>query len=74
MTDAELKVELLGTDIIVTMPGTRFSVTYRKFANARQLSSDFIRDDRDAPIKRAVFLARAWRLANDKARELGWIV
>jgi hypothetical protein len=26
------------------------------------------------PIKRAEFLTFAWKLANDKARELGWIV
>ena len=27
-----------------------------------------------ALITRVEFLARAWKLANDKARELGWIV
>ena len=26
-----------------------------------------------APMTQAEFLARAWRVANDKARELGWI-
>jgi hypothetical protein len=26
------------------------------------------------PITQAEFLERAWKLANDKARELGWIV
>jgi hypothetical protein len=36
--------------------------------------SDLMLDDRDAPITRAEFLARAWKAANDKARELGWIV
>jgi len=25
-------------------------------------------------MKQSEFLAKAWRLANDKARELGWIV
>jgi len=31
-------------------------------------------DDLRFPMTAAEFLAQAWRLANDKARELGWIV
>ena len=31
-------------------------------------------EDHDAPMTQAEFHGRAWRLANDKARELGWIV
>ena len=31
------------------------------------------KDDPRAELTQAEFLARAWRLANDKARELGWI-
>ena len=31
-------------------------------------------DDGRVPLAQAEFLARAWKLANDKARELGWIV
>jgi hypothetical protein len=30
--------------------------------------------DKTAGIAQTDFLARAWRVANDKARELGWIV
>jgi hypothetical protein len=61
-----------GDTIVVTMPGTRFSVTYRMLEDPQR--SDLMLDDRDAPITRAEFLARAWKAANDKARELGWIV
>jgi hypothetical protein len=32
------------------------------------------REDQDAPMTQAEFHARAWKAANDKARELGWIV
>jgi hypothetical protein len=30
-------------------------------------------EDHDAPMTQAEFHGRAWRLANHKARELGWI-
>ena len=70
-----LVVEVLGDAIVVTMPGTSFSVTYRKPADSPDLiASDFVHP---RPVKmgeRADFLARSWRIANDKARELGWIV
>jgi hypothetical protein len=52
-------VVLEADTIIVTMPGTRYSISYRKL---------------NAGIREVDFLARAWRIANDKARELGWIV
>jgi len=32
------------------------------------------RDDPRAPMTLSEFLAEAWKLANDKARERGWIV
>jgi hypothetical protein len=33
-----------------------------------------MQEDDDAPITRSEFLVRAWRIAKDKARELGRIV
>lgn len=68
------RVEVVDDDIIVTMPGTNFHVTYRKGPDAGLIASDFMSDDRDAPISRAEFLAMALRIANAKARELGWSV
>ena len=78
MTDAwgTLNVEVRGRDIVITMPATTYTVTYRKEPNSHGLlASNFTRkDDGRVPVTSAQFLARAWRLANDKARELGWIV
>ena len=71
----ELDVHLAVEDnaIIVTLPGTSFCVAYRKGAEPWLLASD-IRDDPNSPISRFTFRARAWTAANDKTRELGWIV
>jgi hypothetical protein len=38
------------------------------------MQSDYMGDDKDAPISRNEFQAQAWHAANTKARELGWIV
>jgi hypothetical protein len=35
---------------------------------------DYFQDQQNGPITRAEFLARALEAANEKARELGWIV
>jgi len=61
------------TDYCMTMPGTRYSITYRKGAEPWLLASDGY-DDSDFPSRKHTFRARAWTAANDKARELGWIV
>jgi len=51
-------------------------VTYYKPANSPQLLAKRFpgKDDPHARLTHAEFLARAWKLANDKARELGWTV
>ena len=54
----------------MTMPGTRYSITYRKGAEPWLLASDGY-DDSDFPSRKHTFRARAWTAANDKARELG---
>ena len=69
-----LIAELEGSDIIVTMPETIFMVAYRMRDDVPELAAHFVQDDEDGPISRGQFLARSWRVANDKARELGWIV
>jgi hypothetical protein len=69
-----LHVEVLGDAIVVTMPGTSFSVTYRKSADSPSLIASDSMYPRVKMDKRADFLARSCRIANDKARELGWIV
>ena len=75
MTHPLLRLETQGSDIVITLPGTSYQVTFRKLADYPGISASHnIQDERDAPITRAEFLALAWRVANDKARELGWIV
>ena len=75
MTGADLRVEVRDQDIIVTMPETSFRVVYRKPNRGSQLVTklDYFQHDQKGPITRAEFIAKALKLANDKARELGWI-
>jgi hypothetical protein len=72
----ELRIEVMGDEIMVILPATSYGITYYKPANSPQLlAKDFrSKSDSRAPITYAEFLARAWQAANDKARELGWIV
>ena len=71
-----LKLEVLDDEIIVTLPYTHYTVTYYKPAKSPQLLAKRFagKDDPHAPMTHADFLARAWKLANAKARELRWIV
>ena len=68
-----LHVEVEHDTIIVTLPGTSLRVIYRKTKSLQLVTVD-LRGDKDAGIPLADFLARAWPVANDKARELGWTV
>jgi hypothetical protein len=69
-------VEVQNDYIVVRVTGTSYAVTYHKPASSPQLlAKNFpVRDDHRAPMRVAEFLAGAWQLANDKARELRWIV
>ena len=69
-----LHIEVEHDSIIVTLPGTTFHVIYRKSNGAPGLVRFALQADKSAGISQANFLARARRVANDKARELGWIV
>ena len=68
------RVEVEDDGIVVTLPGTNLRVIYRKPDQSLGLVASDFRGDRGAGISLADFLARAWRIANDKARELGWIM
>jgi hypothetical protein len=74
--DPELRVQVVDDEIIVTLLGTRYSVTYYRPKNSPGLLAKRISDSDDPriPMRVSEFLASAWKLANDKARELGWIV
>jgi hypothetical protein len=78
MTDqwGRLRVDIVDDEILVSLPGTSYSVLYFKREGSPQLSARHIpmMDDLRTPLKLSEFLSRAWREANAKARELGWIV
>jgi hypothetical protein len=71
-----LTVDVLGADIVVTMPGTSCRVVYTKTEDNKLVASTF-----SAPkvpggkrgITFAKFLGLAWTAANAKAKEIGWI-
>jgi hypothetical protein len=73
---AGLRVEVRGGDIVVTLPGTSYRAVYHKPADKPGLmaTSRSGRWAQGTPITQAEFHARAWRAANIKARELGWVV
>ena len=70
---AGLIVEMIDDQIIVIMPGTYLLAAYRKSENAASLVARFVQDDRHAAIPRSEFVARSWKLALAKAKQLGWI-
>ena len=72
----DLHVEVRGLDIIVTMPGTTHRVTFQRAADGRQLipKPEHVPVQKEDEISREAFIAYAWVVATDKARELGWIV
>ena len=74
MTDLELEVQ--DGNITICLPGSSYSVTYYKPKKSPQLLAKYIVGDDNprAAMAHSEFLAAAWRLANHKARELGWIV
>ena len=70
-----LRVAVLGSEIVITAPNTDYVMTYHKPANSPQLlARSFPRkEDRRVSMSLADFLTAAYKLANDKARDLGWI-
>jgi hypothetical protein len=70
-----LRAAVQGSEIVVTASNTDYVMTYHKPANSPQLlAKSFPRkEDRRVSMSLADFLTAACKLANDKARELGWI-
>lgn len=71
----ELEVHVVEQDIIVNLPGTRFTITFHMAPDSRTLTEKpaWTRGDEETTIPFQVFRARAWVAAKEKARELGWI-
>ncbi len=74
--DPKFSLLVSDNDILVTLQGTYYAVTYFKRRGSPGLfAKDIVhQDDPRIPMTSAEFLAGAWKLANDKARKLGWIV
>jgi hypothetical protein len=74
--DPKFDVWVSDNDIVITLSGTNYSVTYFKRKGSPGLfAKDMVHeDDPRIPMTSAEFLAGAWKLANDKARQLGRIV
>jgi len=72
----KVAVRVAGDVLVVTMPGTTFSITYEKTEDNRLVASSFRARkalDETRKVSFPKFLGLAWTAANAKARELGWI-
>ena len=76
MSEQNLRVQVVDDNIVVTLPGYSYSVAYYKPDRSPGLLVKYsvTKNDLRLFMTGAQFLAKAWKLANDKARELGWIV
>ena len=76
MIALQLHTEVRGGSIIVTLPGSSYSVTYCMSLKGRHLHARSLptQNDRDADMTIEEFVTAAWQLAHIRARELGWIV
>ena len=70
-----LRIEVVDDEIVVSLPQVAIFMTYYKPDKSPQLLAKRITEKYDprTPMTVSEFLAKAWKLANDKARELGWI-
>jgi hypothetical protein len=75
-TRSKIAVEVLDDEILVTMPGTSFSIVYERTKDNQLIASYFSGrkvQDEENKISFPRFLSLAWTAANEKAREIGWI-
>jgi hypothetical protein len=49
MANPVFRVELRDGEIVITMPGTNYKVTFRKLADALRAATHELRSDLDAP-------------------------
>ena len=70
-----LRIEVVDDEIVVSLPKSQLSVTYYKPDKSPRLLAKRMTEKYDprTPMTMSEFLAKACKLANDKARELGWI-
>ena len=69
----KIVVEVAGSEILVTMPGTSLSVDEKTDDNQLIANSFSARKDEKRKVSLPKFLALAWTAANEKAKQIGWI-
>jgi hypothetical protein len=69
-----LCVRVFADEIVISLPGSHYAITYCKHESSEQLDAKHIpgSDDLLIPVTVAEFLAKASKLAHEKATELGW--
>ena len=72
-SEVGLGVTIRDETITITLPETWFTVSYRKLADLTDLVATSVVNDEEVAMRKADFLVRASRIANNKARALGWI-
>ena len=72
MTHSNLKIDVQDPYIQVAMRGTCLRAKYRK-QDAPWLAPEEYVEDPDATIAFSEFRRLAWEVANEAARQLGWI-
>ena len=72
MTHSNLRVEVHDPYILVAMRGTCLTARYRK-QDAPWLAPEEYEEDPEATITSSEFRTLAWEVANEAARQLGWI-
>ena len=64
----DLDCRVSGKEIVITSPGSACVAVYHR------IEGEPCRKTKAPPTGPTEFKVQAWRLANDKARELGWVV
>ena len=67
-----LHIEVRDNEIIVTQTGSKFRAIYHSVHHMPDEQPHLI--VKGTPRGNYDFLTQAWQVANEKARELGWIV
>ena len=73
MTHSNLRVEVRGNIIKVTMRGTCLRAQYRKQEAPWLATDEYGPDDPEATVTFSEFRNLAWAAANETARQLGWV-
>ena len=69
----KLELHIYNRQIIVNLPGTRFTITYQLSSGELVEHPFWTGDDRQAAISLSDFRKSAWRAACKKAHQMGWI-